>query len=80
MKSDMDRMRAFQIMPLGAGPLDDGAPADGSAWMSGDCSVRMVRGGAFVFDPKRVRAAYRHSNDAGMRYSSLGFRVARTLN
>ena len=80
MKSDMDRERAFQVMPLGAGLLDDRAPADGSAWTTGDCSVRMVRGGAFGFDPKRVRAAYRDSNDAGMRYSSLGFRVARTLD
>ena len=79
MKSDMDRERAFQIMPLGAGLREDRPPADGSAWMTGDCSVRMVRGGAFASDPRKVRAAYRRSQDAGSRKTSIGFRVARTL-
>jgi formylglycine-generating enzyme required for sulfatase activity len=56
----------------------EGAPADGSAWTAA-CHLRdhVVRGGAWDFDPKNLRAAYRGSDtDAN---SNVGFRVARTL-
>ena len=57
-----------------------GAPGDGSAWESGECSRRMVRGGAFFDNPRGVRAASRNRNVAGSRYDLVGFRVARTVN
>jgi formylglycine-generating enzyme required for sulfatase activity len=54
-----------------------GAPADGSARTDGDCSRRVLRGGAWIFGPEDSRHAER------LRYKffagALGFRVARTL-
>ena len=56
-----------------------GAPRDGSAWMSGDCSDHVLRGGSWIGYPQDLRAASRGTTDtdAGSRYSLLGFRVAR---
>ena len=55
-----------------------GAPADGSAWESGDCSWRVLRGGSWRSSkPSYLRAANRFGNTIG--YFSYGFRVARTL-
>lgn len=60
-----------------------GAPNDGSAWRSGDCGKRVLRGGSWSNLPKFVRAAARSRDDAGSRshdYASYaGFRVVRTL-
>jgi len=60
-----------------------GAPADGSPWVSGDCSKRVLRGGSWTNVPAFIRAAARSRADADGRdfdYSSYaGFRVARTL-
>lgn len=39
----------------------EGAPTDGSAWTLGDCSDRVVRGGAFNFPPNFSRSAFRSS-------------------
>jgi formylglycine-generating enzyme required for sulfatase activity len=36
-----------------------GAPTDGSAWTSGDCSRRVVRGGSSGNSPQDLRAAIR---------------------
>ena len=57
----------------------NGAPADGSAWTSGDCSRRVIRGGSWLNDPQVLRSAYRGRNSTGSRYNFLGFRVGRTL-
>ena len=55
-----------------------GAPMDGSAWTSGDCRLRVLRGGSRYSYPVDLRAADRYST--GLRFSgSIGFRVARTL-
>ena len=55
-----------------------GAPADGSARRSGDCSRRVVRGGSWVLKPWHLRSAFRFWSAAG-RNTTIGFRVARTL-
>ncbi len=58
-----------------------GAPADGSAWSSGDCSLRVVRGGSWGNAPRDLRSAFRGRDSAGDRDNRyLGFRVARTMN
>ena len=57
-----------------------GAPADGSAWSSGDCSQRVMRGGSWGFSQLNLRSAYRFWNSAGVGRWVLGFRVARTIN
>ena len=56
-----------------------GAPADGSAWESGNCSERVLRGGSWGIRPRNLRSAYRVGFAAGERYFSFGFRIARTL-
>ena len=57
-----------------------GAPRDGSVWRSGNCSVRVLRGGSWISEPSFLRAAFRFRNASGDRiYFYCGFRVARTL-
>jgi formylglycine-generating enzyme required for sulfatase activity len=56
-----------------------GAPTDGSAWSSGDCSRRVVRGGSWGSDPRILRAAARIGLTSDSRYDVLGIRVGRTL-
>ncbi|MGE3702267.1 MAG: SUMF1/EgtB/PvdO family nonheme iron enzyme [Hyphomicrobiaceae bacterium] len=60
-------------------PNYKGAPADGSARLAGDCSHRVVRGGAWSSWPEDIRAGYREMGERGDRYYSVGFRVARDL-
>ena len=59
----------------------EGAPSDGSAWTSGSSSRRMVRGGAWINRPDRLRSANRDwACPSCRRYiSGFGFRVAREL-
>ncbi len=56
-----------------------GAPSDGSAWMSGDESGAVLRGGSWLGSPGWLRSAYRDGGGRGGRGVSIGFRVARTL-
>ena len=57
-----------------------GAPGDGSAWESGDCSGRVLRGGSWASDPWNLRSAYRREVEVEVGGGSVdGFRVARTL-
>ena len=56
-----------------------GAPGDGSAWESGRCGRRVLRGGAWSGDPRYLRCAFRSRNATGNRNYIVGFRVARTL-
>jgi formylglycine-generating enzyme required for sulfatase activity len=54
----------------------NGAPADGSAWLSGNCSARVDRGGSWLLESAWLCSACR-SPDAGAN-ARFGFRVART--
>jgi formylglycine-generating enzyme required for sulfatase activity len=56
-----------------------GAPVDGSARLSGDCSQRILRGGSWSTVPRFVRSATRHKNPADHRDNLTGFRLARSL-
>ena len=58
-------------------PSYDGAPADGTAWMSGAGGQgrRCVRGGAWDMDRFRLRASYRSFDWRDAATARLGFRV-----
>ena len=60
-----------------------GAPTDGRAWTTGDCSRRVVRGGSWSNLPVFIRSASRGKADVGGKdfdlFSYVGFRVARDL-
>jgi formylglycine-generating enzyme required for sulfatase activity len=58
----------------------EGAPEDGSALNeAGDCSRRVVRGGSWSVDPRRLRSAMRYGIAPGNHGFNVGFRVGRTL-
>jgi formylglycine-generating enzyme len=54
------------------------APTDGSAWQ-GDGIKRVLRGGSWNDAPRNVRAAGRDSNKPDLRFSTFGFRLARSF-
>jgi formylglycine-generating enzyme required for sulfatase activity len=56
-----------------------GAPTDGSAWTSGNCGSRMIRGGSWDYDAEYLRAASHLAYSVDTRGVWLGFRVGRTL-
>ena len=56
-----------------------GNPGNGSAWTTGDCSKRVIRGGSWSSFPQNLRSALRDGGDAISRLVNRGFRVARTL-
>ena len=56
-----------------------GAPGDGSAWKTGECFRRVVRGGGWYYGPRNVRLAKRLPTAPTKRSHDLGFRVARSL-
>uniref|UniRef100_B8HWI9 Sulfatase-modifying factor enzyme-like domain-containing protein n=1 Tax=Cyanothece sp. (strain PCC 7425 / ATCC 29141) TaxID=395961 RepID=B8HWI9_CYAP4 len=54
----------------------NGAPTNGSAWVSGgDSSFRLLRGGSWSLDPRSCRSANRDWTYAVYRDSFIGFRV-----
>ena len=54
-----------------------GAPTDGRAWTSGDCNVRVTRGGTWSSAPRSSRSASRWQwNTRSERLSTDGFRLA----
>ena len=60
-------------------PNYSGAPTDGTAWLTGDCSRRVARGGSWDMDVRAARSAMRRALPTSGRYTTFGFRVARTL-
>ena len=64
-------------------PSYAGAPTNGSAWLTGDCSKHVLRGGSWNNTPIFIRSATRSGSTADggeFDYSSIsGFRLARDL-
>ena len=56
-----------------------GAPEDGSAWTTGQCRLRGLRGGAYDSQAKFVRSSARFRYDSSIRYPANGFRIVREL-
>ena len=54
-----------------------GAPGDGSAWESGNCTRRVGRGGSWDGTARYLRSANRYWRPRSNRDSSQGFRLAR---
>jgi formylglycine-generating enzyme required for sulfatase activity len=57
-----------------------GAPVDGSAWVTGDCKGRVLRGGAASRSLQTRRSAARMWFGPPNRMSYMSLRVARTLD
>jgi formylglycine-generating enzyme required for sulfatase activity/class 3 adenylate cyclase len=55
-----------------------GAPSDGSAWLTGDCNSRVIRSGSWRNDAGSARPASRDRYEAVVRYPTHGFRIALT--
>jgi len=53
------------------------APADGSAWLTPQCTQRSVRGGGYTSPLDSVRSAKRGQYDQDTRLDNIGFRVVR---
>jgi formylglycine-generating enzyme required for sulfatase activity len=56
-----------------------GAPANGAAWLTGDCTSRVVRGGSWYDPPAALRAANRTGSHIVDHDANVGFRIARAL-
>jgi formylglycine-generating enzyme required for sulfatase activity len=57
----------------------NGAPTDGSAWLTGDASSRVLRGGSWSNSPPLLRTASRGRYSPAFHLYGRGFRVARTV-
>jgi len=54
------------------------APVNGTANTTGDCDRRVIRGGSWFDGSEGIRATARGEDAVGSRYSTRGFRLART--
>lgn len=52
------------------------APSDGSAWTSGDCGRRVLRGGSWQDVARQIRCASRNRNGVDFGCNDYGFRIA----
>jgi formylglycine-generating enzyme required for sulfatase activity len=53
----------------------EGAPTDGSPWLKGTDSKKLLRGGSWSDDPGNCRSAYRYRIQPDTAYFHVGFRV-----
>lgn len=53
-----------------------GAPCDGSAWTTGDCGRRVLRGGSWQDVARQIRCASRNRNGVDFCCNDYGFRIA----
>ena len=58
----------------------EGAPADGSAWLTGNCAYRVLRGGAWYNGAADLRSANRSQLGSDKRFTDVGFRVVREMS
>jgi formylglycine-generating enzyme required for sulfatase activity len=58
----------------------EGAPKDGAAWLTGDCTRRVLRGGSWGSQPRNIRSAARWRQPLDTREPYYGFRVARVCD
>ena len=56
-----------------------GAATDGRPRYTGECSLRVLRGGAWIYEPRLLRSASRLRFVSDGRLHAFGFRVARTV-
>ena len=56
-----------------------GAPTDGSAMLTGDCDIRMIRGGSYSSEVRDIRSAARFFEASDAQSKRIGFRVVRRL-
>jgi formylglycine-generating enzyme required for sulfatase activity len=56
-----------------------GAPSNGSAWLTGGDGNRLLRGGSWFISPRYCRSAYRLGSVADYRFDGIGFRLALSL-
>jgi formylglycine-generating enzyme required for sulfatase activity len=55
------------------------SPTNGLPWVTGQCRLRVLRGGSFDSESEYVRSNSRFRYDIDVRYSGNGFRVVRQL-
>jgi formylglycine-generating enzyme required for sulfatase activity len=60
-------------------PNYQGAPTDGSAWMNGNCNIRVLRGGAWDYPENAMRSGNRFYFNHKIRKPNFGFRLAQSL-
>ena len=56
-----------------------GAPTYSEVWEGGDCSYRVVRGGAYSTPPQSIRSAKRDKFKSDKAYDHIGIRVVREI-
>lgn len=61
-------------------PGYDGAPGDGTPWLTGDCAQRAMRGGSWLTEARGVRVAARAYFPVQRRDVNIGFRVATAVD
>ena len=55
----------------------EGAPSDGSAWLTGNCARRVMRGGSWQFAPWHLRSAARGTVATAVDFRIVSMRIAR---
>ena len=56
-----------------------GAPTDGSAWLTGDCERSPLRGGSWTHYSRNLRPANRNDNAKSSFGNGYGIRLAETM-
>ena len=56
-----------------------GAPTDGSAMLTGNCDIRMIRGSSYFSEVRGIRSALRFFEASDAQSKRIGFRVIQEL-